>query len=531
MNGYFRLIIQDHMINLEITPPTEDGKAVGFDEIMAYLHAHQVDPVDTVKVGKFLYSISGDKPAVLPLLEKKRFPVSESYNLVVSEDRMQAIARFYPPSEDGSLLTREDLIRDLTVKKITVGVDTEVIDRFLAERRYCTDYVIATGRPPKNGKDAVIEYFFNTDLSSKPKVNEDGSVDFFHLNTINHCKEGDLLARLTKAVPSFPGADIYGGMLKGREVKTVALKHGRNIRLSEDGLEMYSMINGHVSLVDDDVFVSDVYEVENVGPATGNIESEGSVVIGGNVQAGFQVKATGNVEIRGVVEGAVIEAGGDIVVGRGINGMGRGILRAGGRIICKYIENSTVTSGAYIETESILHSLVNAGTEIEVTGKRGIIAGGIVRATEKITCKTLGSAMGADTTVEVGVPPDAKERQQFLQRDLVEIQKNMKNMKVVIENCQKKINAGVRLTPEQLKYVQTLVKSYKQLEGKLAEEDKELQQLDEAMHSSGNACIIVKGEVYAGTKVTIADSSLIVKDGIKYCRLVRENGEVKLASI
>ena len=51
----------------------------------------------------------------------------------------------------------------------------------------------------------------------------------------------------------------------------------------------------------DEVVVSDVYEVENVGPATGNIESNGSVLVKGNVQAGFSVKAKGNVEIRGVL--------------------------------------------------------------------------------------------------------------------------------------------------------------------------------------------------------------------------------------
>jgi len=530
MNGYFKLIIGQRSTGIKFFPPTDDGAPIDFNEVTAYLKVNKIEPVDLIQLSKSVLSVN-DKPVIADLVARSFYPVDESFNLTVSDDRMEVKARFYPPSEGGTLLTREDLIKDLNLKKIVVGIDAEVIDDFLQDRQYCTDYVIARGRAPKQGKDAFIEYFFNTDLSTKPTMNEDGSVDFFHLNTINHCKEGELLARLTKAIPSFPGSDVFGAMVKGREVKPLVLKHGRNMELSENGLELYSAINGHVTLVDDTVFVSDVFEVENVGPATGNIESMGSVLVTGNVQAGFRIDAKGNVEVRGVVEGATIEADGDIIIGRGMNGMGRGILRAGGRIIAKYIENSTVSSGAYIQTESILHSNVNAETEIEVTGRKGIIAGGVVRATEKITCKTLGSPMGADTAVEVGFDPMAKERYQFLQKDLADIQRNMRNMKQVIDNAQKKLNAGAQLKPEQLKYFQTLVQSYKQLDKKLAQEMDEFDLLEQTLGNNANACVIVKGEVYAGTKVTIADSALVVKDSIKYCRLVRENGEIKLASV
>lgn len=73
-------------------------------------------------------------------------------------------------------------------------------------------------------------------------------------------------------------------------------------------------MNGHVALVQDKVFVSDVLEVENVDTSTGDIEYEGSVLVNGNVLTNFSIKAQGHVEIRGVVEGARIEAGGDIII-------------------------------------------------------------------------------------------------------------------------------------------------------------------------------------------------------------------------
>lgn len=61
-----------------------------------------------------------------------------------------------------------------------------------------------------------------------------------------------------------------------------------------------------------------------------------------------------------MIEGACIEAGGNIIIARGMNGMAKGILKAGGNIVAKFLENATVSAGGYVNTESILHSNVTA---------------------------------------------------------------------------------------------------------------------------------------------------------------------------
>ena len=45
------------------------------------------------------------------------------------------------------------------------------------------------------------------------------------------------------------------------------------------------------------------------------------VQISGSVCENYSVHAGGNVVVEGVVEGAVIDAGGDVVIARGMNGM------------------------------------------------------------------------------------------------------------------------------------------------------------------------------------------------------------------
>jgi len=529
MNGYFQLITNPNGTAIRLIPPTGDGEKINVAELTEYLQLKNVEISDWKMVYQALQSL--EKEVTVPLSQKCALPEQEMFSLKISDDRLEAVARFYPPSSNGSAIdNKNEIINDLKHRNVVFGFDEKAIEAYLADRRYCEDIVVARGKAPVQGQDARIEYYFNTDLSTKPKRNEDGSVDFFHLNTINHCKKGDVLAKLFKEVAGTPGCTVSGEPIRPRDVKKMVLKYGNNITLSEDGCTLTSQLNGHVCLTEGKVFVSDVYEVENVGPATGNIEAEGSVLVNGNVQAGFAIKAKGNVEVRGVVEGAVIETDGDIIIARGMNGMGKGVLNAGGRIILKFAENATINSGAYVESETILHSNVNARTEVIVDGRKGFIAGGVVRATEKVSCKTLGSPMGADTVIEVGVDPEQKKRLQSLQKEIMEITKNLKNIQPILINASHRLKKGEKFPPEQMKYIQTLAAANKQQTEQLEADQIELNQLDELMQHQGQACVCVSEDAYAGTKITIGDASMVLKGTVTYCRFIKERGDIKTAA-
>ena len=112
---------------------------------------------------------------------------------------------------------------------------------------------------PVHGHDAQIHYNFNLDKTNKPAMDENGHVDFHRLDMIEPVEEGQLLATLEPADFGIPGIDITGHEIKPKTVKVLSLKHGKNIHLSEDELEMYSEVSGNVTCVDDTVFVSDCY--------------------------------------------------------------------------------------------------------------------------------------------------------------------------------------------------------------------------------------------------------------------------------
>ena len=528
-NGYFQLICKSDGSYLKLFPATDGGNPIDINEVSQYLMQKNV-----------LYDLPALNSAICGLEEVTTFKLCDTQGnkerecckVTISPDKMQAVARFFSPAEGGELMTKDEFLNDLAQMKIVEGIDETVIDSFFQKRTYCTDLIVAAGRPPRHGTDARIEYYFNVDLKVKPTVKEDGSVDFFHLNTINHCSKGDMLAKLIPEDLGEPGMNVLGEKIKPRDVKRAFLKFGKNISLGEDSLEIFSDVNGHVMLVEGKVFVSNVFEVENVDNNTGNVEYDGSVQVNGNICENFTVKAKGDVEVRGVVEGAYVEAGGNIIIARGMNGMSKGTLKAGGNIVSKFLENvSSVVAGGYVTTESILHSTVMARSEVTVSGKRGFITGGKVCAGNTINVKTLGSSMGADTIIEVGTDPSVKLRLQELQDSIAEINRILRSIEPVIDACNQKIAKGVRVEPEQIKYVLSLMKLRDAKNEQLRNEGNELFELEKELGLMAAGQVIVTGEVYPGTRISIGDVSMVVKSAVKYCRFIKEAGDVKMVGI
>lgn len=529
MNGYFKLIHEADKTSLKLIPPSGDGKPVNVNDVIEYMTMK--DYACDLPTLKRAVDAAADKEVVFVLGQGKRTPERECYKLTITPDKMHAYAKFYAASEGGDEVNAGEILRDLEARGVKSGIKKDAIAQFLQNREYCEDILLAEGRQPVRGKDAYIEYKFNTDKKAKPTLNEDGSVDFFNLNILNHCGKGDILAILHKEEPGEIGEDIYGSHIRPPEVKTAKLKFGNNIELSEDGTVLTSLVDGHVELIDDDVFVSDVLVVENVDNSTGDIDYDGSVQVNGNVFTNFTVKARGDIVVKGVVEGAVLESDANIIIARGMNGKGKGSLTAKGNIVAKFLENVIAQADGYVASESILHSKITAGTEINVDGRRGFISGGRVCAANTINVKTLGSEMGADTVVEVGADPTVKNRIAQLQKMMEEDTKVLQTIQPVLIAAKQKISQGIKLSQEQLKHIQSLTIVNQQKSEAIKEYESQLQELIDQTSDITQAQIRVKGMVYPGAKICIGDVSMVVRKSAHYCRFVRERGEVKMAPL
>lgn len=524
MNGCFQIQINEKGVNLLLSPPIGKGAMPSVSEIKDYLDILGL-PYDALAINTALNTI-GEDEIVIFLTSDKVDPVNERCAIVTAHDRMSAVLRLYPPSVGGRAITKRQVLDKLEVQGISYGIDEKAIEEALQDKNYCTDVIVARGQQQTAGRDALIAYNFDISNNSRPELKEDGSVDFFKLNMLHHCTKGQVLAEIIPEEKGFDGIDVYGTVSPAREVNKIKFAFGRNLEVSEDGLQLISMVDGHVSLVDGTVFVSDVYSVEDVSTATGNIEYHGNVEVKGNVCENFSIKTDGDVFVKGVVEGAVIEAGGNIIIARGMHGQNKGRLRAGGNVIAKFISAAVVDADGFVEAEQILNSKVSAGPSVNVEAGKGLITGGRITAKSIVRARNIGSTMGAATIVEVGGDPRMKKHLTELQKSVGEKSKTVAQMKKVIEDTAKKIKMGMKLTPEQLKNAKTLQRTLDESQLQIQQELREIEKLDKLLKGDDNAHIDIRGTMYQGVSIAISGANMNVKTEYTFCRLIKKGADI-----
>ena len=525
-NAYFQFIIENGETKLKIYPSEEHGNFLEIEEVIKYLEKNGIKDYDLKKV-KDVVNFT-DENNVITVFDNEIYKVDEQVDIKIPNDKKEAEIRFYSPSNLGEKLSKEEILKKLNEAKVTYGIDESVIQKHLLNPQYCYTYKIARAKEPIEGADAYITYLFDTEIVAKPKLNDDGTVDFHKLENINHVKVGQELARLTPEDTGEPGIDVFGNEIRPKKVIRTILRFGKNIELSEDSCTITSMIDGHVTLEGDRVFVNNLYEVpSDVNNSTGDIEYEGNILIRGTVRTGFKVKASGSIEVAGVVEAAELQAGGDIILRRGMQGMGKGMLIAKGDIVAKFLENSIAVSEGNISADSILHSRISAKGEVKVTGKNGNIIGGHTRSAAVIEAKTIGTSMGTNTVVEVGIDPHIKDRMNQLNKLIstkqVEIEK-LSQLKKLLEF--KKDNGTLDRAKKDIlfKTISNLSMVKEELE-KYSEENEEL---INKMKINSNAMIKVNGEIYPGVKVCISDDFLLIQDIQHYCVFRKVNEVIKI---
>ena len=525
-NGYFQIEKRTDGLYVHVVPAEGNGKKPVMEEFIAYLDKKKVPYNNPVELRKaFELALVQGKPSKFSSAEIIPFNGWVEYQVI--NEGQEMVARMYPPVIGMPDVSAREVETDLLHMKITYGIDKKAIQRITSENRYLETFIIAMGTMPIEGRDAELKYYFSTEHVTKPKINEDGTVDFHQLDMISTVKEGDVVAEIFPEDKGTPGMNIYGIAIPPRKVARKIFRHGRNLEISADGTKLVTLVTGHITLEGDKVFVSTEYSVPaDVNNSTGDIDFDGDVTVTGNVLAGFKVKASGKIIVKGVVEGAELVAGGDIILERGILGMNKGVLIAGGNIASTFIENATVRAGGDISSNAIIHSDVSAHGVIEVHGKKGYIIGGAVRAGFKIESKTIGSEMGANTVVSVGTDPELLDKVNSLKKKILSGRQDKEKLLQVVTRFKKKLSNNEKLSRDQLDILNKAVNDMKTLEKEVEEARYEYRQLSELVCEESDARIQVHGTIYPGTKVEIGDAQLFVREKNDHCQYVKRGVDV-----
>ncbi len=438
----------------------------------------------------------------------------ETLRVVVSDDGQRAIVEV-AAGQEGVSISEGDVEDALARAGVVYGFGDPDI-----RQNWRTGLVVghhtfvgAVGKAALDGENGQITLLFTpADQKSRAVITEEGKADFYNLGLVENVTAGQMLAIRTPPTPGSDGVTVSGRVAPAKPGKSANLPLGRNVRPSEDGNAALAQIAGEVVYQGGRIHVHPVHEVAgDVDFSTGNIEFGGSVVVRGNVAAGFRIKAEGGVDIMGSVDAAEITAGGSVILRRGMQGNGKGVITATGDVVARFLEHATVRAGGDVTvSEGIIFCQVDAVGAIEVKGKKGLISGGVLRAGRRVSAKTGGSPFGARTEIEVGANPD-------LRRTFIEVGKALDAKKRSLEQANRSaqmlrsLQAAGRVFGEREKAMMAqLDATCRTLEAEVEELRVRRQECEDEIVAAAQGSVSFSGPVFPGVRVAVGGETFQV---------------------
>ncbi len=531
-DGSFKVRITKTGIWLTVKAPEGRGLPVNLEMVENRCAELRIGNYNGSEVTKAVKKASGKPVKIGEWLPN---PVYDStMRIEVSEDEMKAYVHLSVPKYTGRHMDYDDVIEGLQNAGVVTGLKESEIKEYLEEMEYRRPLLAAEGVPARNGHDASVDYKVRIDKTgTKFEEDDSGKVDFRNLELLENVVVGQLLAVKIPAEEGIPGRTITNRVIPAKSGKDIQLKYGKGTILSEDGTELTAEINGQVVYKLNKISVEPVFIVKgDVSLETGNIVFLGSVIVQGSVQDNFEVKAAGNVEVKGTVHKAFIEAEGDIIVHQGISGKDDARIEStGGSVFAKFAQNAhIVAEKSVVIPEGILHSRVDAGEKVYSVGRRAKIAGGVIRAGDEINARFLGAESSTKTILRVGVNPKILQQIDELLKVKIELETELSKLRLDLKALTtQKRNAGGKLSEEREKMLSDYTSREEKQNERYQEVTSEYEELTSyisMLDHAGKIC--AEKTVYPNVDIMIKDDTFPVQDNYNHVKFMLEGGSIQI---
>ncbi len=392
--------------------------------------------------------------------------------------------------------------------------------------------IVARGLAPENGKDGRIEITAESfKESQKSEVHDSGTVDLRNLNRIANVARGEVIAKKILPTPGKPGMNIFGeeANQKPGELKTFKLGEGVEIL---DSNTLIASRDGAISIdADGLISVESEWVVDgDVDTATGHVEFWGEkLTITGSVSGGFTVEAAGDLVIEGQVnDDAIILAGGLIHI-CGIIRSRNTMVKAGSGLSCSAVEYARIFSGGDVRiSDYLLDARLQAEGCIEVSGGKGLIAGGNIELGGSLTAETIGSPANVRTVIAAGINPLLMRHYEGLVLEQEKNAKKLSDIRSGLEKMKKIEAARGSLDPRMQKVKTTLQEAAAAIASNIEAAKTRIMELEQHMGSMENASITVIKKAHANCKIEIYKASLILDRPLEGVSFSFQKGDIMI---
>ena len=495
----------------EIRLGLEDGLPI--ERYMSFMYTSKTMHDIRVDLKKGIRAGTGNNSLI-----KKQY---SEFELFLNENMMEATIFL----QDKSMkVDREKLILALEQNNVKKGINYETMDLICEGKSESDIVIIARGKVPEPGSDGWYEFFFDTELKTHPVLLEDGSVDYKNAKWFEMVKQGQKVAYYHFAETGSAGYKVNGEEIPAKKGKEKKHLSGQNFILLKDNQTYLSSIDGKIELKGDNLDISSMLVLEEVNISNGNVSFNGSVYVKGTVARGSQIIATGDIFVDGFTEGAIIEAGGDVILRKGNNADGRGYVKAGGDVCGVFFEAANIMAMHDIKANYCMSSELHAGGKIEVSGRNGVLVGGLACANNEIKAHNVGNQTGLMTRLYVGNKDQITKEEVNLAKKESKVEQEL----IILKNAYMEFK---KKCPKEMLIVNPM---YLKLEDAIYTKEletnellKKKQELENRKKKSRSVKIVIIGNVYPGVNVEINGMlwrskplrGVVLKDG---------NGHVKI---
>lgn len=467
--------------------------------------------------------------------ELASFKHDATFELSTSDEEMFLCLSVKPAVAGGKAVTTEDILAWLKDRDVRRGVDLRAIRGAVeeaAEGKDVSDVIIARGQRPEAGRAGTLECFGRPRLNAEPGPMQLDSVLGVSDRSVWLCKAGDLIARRLPSRPGTPGYDVWGKQLPPPRPPDVQLELGEHVRQS--GNEFFAETDGAVSFEAGILSVKKLLVlVEDVTPRAGAIDFDGEIHVHGAVRDGAVLRATNDVIIDGVVEGATVGSkDGGVTLKQGIAGRHRGLVQAKNDVHTRFAENATIQAGDDIHiTVGAIRCNLAAGQDIILDRGRGQLMGGVAIAGRSIEAKQIGTAAGVATEIILGLKPDAMMK-------LAEIDAQRALMASTKQNAAELAERIQRIVGEPMKLERSQLELYKQLRRVQLAADLKLLQLEDKRHTllaeasrSHDGRVRATRTILPNVRISIGSATIKIKEQLRACSLVYDETRTAIVPV
>ncbi|WP_158224719.1 DUF342 domain-containing protein [Agaribacterium haliotis] len=362
----------------------------------------------------FVRKVKQNFPGRYQLAERKH----AGLKITVSNDRKSARAQ--TTQAWGGMAISDEAIA-LAVDKARLD-ERCTIPSALAKLRNCKiaiDVIVAEAKPAVDGDDALIKINVNSKKTVDRDVDSLEAIDMHEVFDYTVVDEGEVLAEKIPASEGEPGLDVLGKAIKPKKGKDLKLpKKGDGVDYHPENKHvLIAKIKGHPVVSPSQAKVDPVLTLKSVDLSSGNIDYDGTVIVTGNVRSGFEVKATGDIFVKGFVNKSHLSAGGSIFISGGVQGDSgdnehSSSFSAKGNIEAKFINQSKIHCVGELHVKEYLlgcDTLALSKISLGEKSGRGAIIGGVTKCNGPIYVKKLGSEAYISTKIELGTVSAAQK--------------------------------------------------------------------------------------------------------------------------